>query len=138
MKGVTSLIERVIIKNYKSIDYLDLKLDDTINILVGNNEQGKSTILEAINLALTSTLNRRSIHNELNPYLFNKNIVEDYLKNIGQGKHVTPPSILIELYLKEKDQNASLKGSNNSIKENACGISFSIEFDSDYTEEYKQ
>lgn len=132
------MIEKVIIKNYKSIDYLDLKLDDTINILVGNNEQGKSTILEAVNLALTSTLNKRNIHNELNPFLFNKTVVENYIKNISKGRHVTPPSILIEIYLKENEQNASLKGSNNSIKENACGISFSIEFDDDYTEEYQQ
>ncbi|MFB4472920.1 ATP-dependent endonuclease [Oceanobacillus caeni] len=132
------MIEKVIIKNFKSIDYLALKLDDTINILVGNNEQGKSTILEAINLALTSTLNKRSVHNELNPFLFNKKVVEDYIKNIEQGKHETPPSILIELYLKENDHTAFLKGSNNSIKENASGISLSIEFDSDYTEEYQQ
>lgn len=138
MKGVKVLIEKVIIQNYKSIKYLDLKLDDKMNILVGNNEQGKSTILEAINLALTSTLNKRSIHNELNPFLFNKKVVEDYIKNIGQGKYGTPPSIFIEVFLKENDQTAFLRGSNNLIKENACGIRLSIEFDSDYTEEYEQ
>lgn len=132
------MIEKVIIQNYKSINYLNLKLNDEMNILVGNNEQGKSTILEAINLALTSTLNKRNIHNELNPFLFNKNIVEDYIKNIRKGKYDAPPSILIEIYLKENDQTAFLKGTNNSIKENACGIRLSVEFDDDYTEEYEQ
>ncbi|MGJ9458512.1 AAA family ATPase [Oceanobacillus sp. CF4.6] len=63
------MIDKVIIKNYKSIEYLDLSLNDTMNILVGNNEQGKSTILEAVNMALTGTLNKRSLHNELTPFL---------------------------------------------------------------------
>ncbi|WP_018923575.1 ATP-dependent nuclease [Salsuginibacillus kocurii] len=132
------MIEKVVIKNYKSIEYLDLKLDDEMNILVGNNEQGKSTILEAVNLALTCTLNKRIIHNELTPFLFNKKVVEDYINNIAHGKQEVPPNILIELYLKENDQIMSWKGSNNFKKENTCGISLSIEFDDDYTEEYQQ
>lgn len=132
------MIERVIIKNYKSVKYLSLKLDEQMNILVGNNEQGKSTILEAINLALTSTLNKRSIHNELSPYLFNKNVVEDYFRSIKQGRYMVPPSLFIEIYLKENNQTGFLRGTNNSIRENTCGIRFSIEFDDDYTEEYEQ
>lgn len=70
------MIEKVIIQNYKSINYLNLKLNDEMNILVGNNEQGKSTILEAINLALTSTLNKRNIHNELNPFFLIKTLLK--------------------------------------------------------------
>lgn len=31
-----------------------------------------------------------------------------------------------------------MKGTNNSIQENACGIRLSVEFDDDYTEEYEQ
>lgn len=47
-----------------------------MNILVGNNEQGKSTILEAINLALTSTLNKRNIHNELTHFFLIKTLLK--------------------------------------------------------------
>ena len=36
-----------------------------MNIVVGDNEAGKSTILEAVNLALTGYLNGRNIRNEL-------------------------------------------------------------------------
>jgi putative ATP-dependent endonuclease of the OLD family len=132
------MIEKVIIKNYKCIESLILNLNDNMNILVGNNEQGKSTILEAINLALTGSLNKRSIHNELNPFLFNNRVVENYLKKVKQNENELPPYILIEVYLKENELTSSLKGSINSLRENSCGISLTIEFDEEYTEEFKQ
>ena len=47
----------------------ELELNQGINILVGNNESGKSTILEAIHLALTGIYNGHGIHNELSSYL---------------------------------------------------------------------
>ena len=45
-------IERVIIKNYRALRSTDIRLGDNVNIIVGDNESGKSTLLEAINLAL--------------------------------------------------------------------------------------
>ena len=49
------MIERVVIENFKCINgRFTLDFKDGINILVGNNETGKSTILEAIHLALSS------------------------------------------------------------------------------------
>lgn len=48
------MIKKVRIKNFKCFkDWFELDLNGGINILVGNNEEGKSTILEAIHLALT-------------------------------------------------------------------------------------
>ena len=40
-----------------------------LNIIVGNNECGKSTLLEAIHLALSGQLNGRPIQTELHPHL---------------------------------------------------------------------
>jgi AAA15 family ATPase/GTPase len=65
------MIKKVFIQNYKIFDHFELDLNDTLNIIVGDNETGKSTILEAINLALTKRLNGRFIEFELTPYLFN-------------------------------------------------------------------
>ena len=50
-------IKKVYIENFKSFKKLELDLNRGINIIVGNNEAGKSTILEAIHLALTGLLN---------------------------------------------------------------------------------
>lgn len=58
-------ISKIKIQNYKCYKgtfIIDLK--EGLNIIVGDNEAGKSTILEAINLALTGIVNGRSIWNE--------------------------------------------------------------------------
>lgn len=132
------MIEKVIIKNFKSIESLCLNVDKNINILVGDNEQGKSTILEAINLALTASLNKRSIHNEISPFIFNRKIVNKYLHLLRNKTTSEPPKILIEVYFEKSDTVASLKGTNNSLKEDAWGISLSIELDEEFADEYKE
>ncbi|UOE53523.1 ATP-dependent nuclease [Cytobacillus oceanisediminis] len=132
------MIEKILIKNFKSIQELFMPLNESMNIIVGNNEQGKSTILEAINLAMSGNLNGKSIYNELNPYIFNHAAVADYISRIINRQNAEPPKILIEVYLKETEQTINLKGTNNSRREDYCGISLSIEFDEEYAEEYKQ
>lgn len=132
------MIEKVIIKNFKSINSLCLLVDKDINILVGDNEQGKSTILEAINLALTASLNKRSIHNEVSPHIFNRDIVKNYLANLRRGVTSEPPKILVEVYFRESELVASLKGTNNSLKEDTWGISLSIELDEEFEDEYRE
>ena len=68
-------IERVKIKNFKVFKgEFNLELNDGLNILVGNNESGKSTVLEAIHLALTGLFNGKYLKNELTQYLFNNEI----------------------------------------------------------------
>ncbi|HWY37588.1 MAG TPA: AAA family ATPase [Bacteroidia bacterium] len=47
-------ISSVNIENFKCFNgTFKLKMNEGVNILVGDNEAGKSTILEAIHLALT-------------------------------------------------------------------------------------
>ena len=77
-------IKKVIIQNYKCFGKkFTLDLNDSANILVGNNESGKSTILEAINLALSGILNGRYLRNELSPYLFNHQTAIEYVRSIS-------------------------------------------------------
>ncbi len=75
-----------------------LKFSKGMNILVGDNEEGKSTILEAVHLALTGVYAGRSIKNQLSPYLFNKEIVEEYLCAVTSGSPIPPPEIVIEVF----------------------------------------
>ena len=50
------IIRRLILKNYRNYDNLDIELSPGINIFIGNNAQGKSNILESIFvLALTKS-----------------------------------------------------------------------------------
>ena len=74
------------------------------NIIVGDNAAGKSTILEAINLALTGQYNGRYLRNELTQYLFNNEAVDEYLASLPTDKPLPPPGILIELYLSGEER----------------------------------
>lgn len=65
-------IEKVKIHNFKCYKDFEICLEKGMNIIVGDNESGKSTIIEAINLALTGIINGKSIWNEISQYLFNK------------------------------------------------------------------
>jgi predicted ATPase len=46
------MIERIIIESYRRFVRLDFEPNRGMNIIVGDNESGKSTLLEAIALAL--------------------------------------------------------------------------------------
>lgn len=131
------MIEKIFIQNYRIFDHFDIELNGNINIVVGDNEAGKSTILEAVNLALTKRLNGRLIEYELSPYIFNQKCVDEYLKSLEAGKPAQLPEIIIELYLNDDPELESLRGSMNSKKEDSIGIKIEIVFDEDYKEEYE-
>ena len=65
-------IDKVKITNFKCYEEtFSLDLNDGLNVIVGPNESGKTTILEAIHLALTGLLHGRPLRNDLTSYLFN-------------------------------------------------------------------
>lgn len=132
------MINKLKIKNYKSFVDFELNLNSDLNIIIGDNEAGKSTLLEAINLALTGQLNNRILQNELSPYLFNINSVRTYLGKLMTNKQSELPKIIIELYFDNPDDIYSeLKGTNNLLRLDTPGVSISIEFDSTYQTEYE-
>lgn len=127
------------IVNFKSFkDRFDLKLNDGLNVLVGDNEAGKSTILEAINLALTATLNGKYIKNELSQYLFNKEVVEDYIVKVNKGDGVAElPSVRIEVHF-DGAGLGKFKGDDNLDAKESYGIYLEIKFDEQYKDEYSE
>ena len=60
-------IQRAVIKNYRCLKQANVTFNENLNVIVGNNECGKSTLLEAIHLALTGQLNGRPLMIELHP-----------------------------------------------------------------------
>src|SRR5271163_1091131 len=129
------MIETVHIENFKIFDNFTLNFNSDLNILVGNNETGKSTILEAISLALTKKLDGKQIDFELSSHLFNKGSTESYLRDCRSGKNPELPRILIELYFADRDDLQGLRGSNNFKREDSVGVKLEITFDEDYREE---
>ncbi|AOT71413.1 ATP-dependent nuclease [Geosporobacter ferrireducens] len=131
-------IKKIKIENFKCFNgVFTLELNQGLNILVGNNEAGKSTILEAIHLALTGLFNGKYLKNELTQYLFNNQIVDKYLDGLEQEKDVIPPHILIEVFFCGEDLPV-FEGNGNSEKARECGVSLKIAFDDKYQAEYEQ
>ena len=130
-------IERVVIRNFKGLQETDLTFSEGLNILVGDNETGKSTVLEAINLALTKQLNRRDVGYDLHPFLFHQSVVQEFVQAVRDGSVVPPLKIVIEVYLADYPELAEHKGTNNSRNANCPGVRLSIELDDKFAEEYQ-
>lgn len=132
-------IVKVHIENFKAYKgSFKLSLNKGVNILVGNNEAGKSTIIEAIHLALTGLHCGKYIKNELSQYLFNNEIVEEYIKSLEEGNAgQLLPHILIEVFI-EGENLAEFEGDFHSDKPNkSCGFSLKVAFDDKYKKEYE-
>lgn len=132
-------IKKVKIKNFKCFYGLfEVELNDGLNILVGNNETGKSTILEAIHLALTGLYCGKGIRNELSQYLFNNKVVETYVQSVNNGKALPPPSILIEIYF-DGSINPEFEGNGNTDRANCVeGLKFEIAYNTKFDDEYSK
>jgi predicted ATPase len=83
-------ITKAIIKNYRCLENSTVPLNPQLNIIVGNNECGKSTLLEAISLALSGQVNGRPIQTELHPHLFNVGAVDKYIKGLRNNPKPAP------------------------------------------------
>jgi putative ATP-dependent endonuclease of the OLD family len=133
-------IERIKITNFKCYETcFSLAFNSGLNVIVGANESGKTTILEAIHLALTGQLHGRLLRSELTPYLFNVNAQRKYVESLTTKAPLPPPEIAIELFLSgEGGELAVLEGDANSEKLKCSGVTFKIEFDEDnYREPYE-
>ncbi|HDH50279.1 MAG TPA: hypothetical protein ENH04_02630 [Nitrospirae bacterium] len=140
IKNYKVRIKEINIENFKCFQgTFNLILNEGLNILVGDNEVGKSTILEAMHLALTGIFNGKYLRNELTQYLFNNKVVEAYIKSLEEkGATIPmPPHIVIEIFIGGDEDMALLEGDQNSKKTRASGISLKIAFNEKYKPEYE-
>ncbi len=123
-----ALITQIKIRGYRIYRDFTLRPNARLNILVGGNDAGKSTLIEAIALALNGRIGGRGVLEELNPYWFNTDMVEEFVALRTAGKKVALPEILIELYLDKRDDLQGLCGAiNTDVPTNACpGVSLRI------------
>lgn len=129
-------IQEVRIYNFKQFKIFKQDFNSSLNILVGNNDVGKSTVLEAIHLCLTGFYQGRYLKNDLTHYIFNDTVVKEYFKELRNGNISDPPKVCIELWFNEGDE---FVGNTNSDKDyHAAGISYTIELNEDFREEYDQ
>jgi hypothetical protein len=122
-------IKRIKVVGFKALRSSDMELNEHLNIIVGDNEAGKSAVLEAANLVLSCQANGRNVAHDLDPYHFNCDMVKEYFAGVRDGMHPDPPRILIEAYLDDAgaDELAKLKGTNNTRHEDCPGLYLAAE-----------
>ena len=75
-----------------------IEMNDDINIFVGENDSGKTTILEALSMVLTGKINGSNVANRLNLDGFNAEVRQKFKESIEAGSTPDLPTIEIEVY----------------------------------------
>ena len=132
------MIERIVLNGFRLYETLHLTPKEGMNIIVGDNESGKSTLLEALTLALTGRANGRWARDELNPYWFHQPTVRTFFESVVAGTPDDKPEIWIELYFPKLAATLqAMRGVHNSLREDCPGISLKISPSTDYELEYE-
>lgn len=119
------MISKIKLKNYKKYDEAEFCFNAGRNILVGDNNSGKSSLLQAISLVLNGSYSQ--IENIGLVNLFNSDSVESFCKLPVQKRDIEKlPELYIELYFDSTDEkikdNFNLYGKNNSEEKMNFGI----------------
>lgn len=128
-------IKKIHLINYKRFKDYTIEPNEKINILAGDNEVGKSSILEAIDLVASG--NVRRVEAMGIDRLMNVDTVQRFLA----GKHTfdTLPPMIIELYLDLHDAaDFTLNGKNNTSGITCDGIRLVCEANFDYRTEIEE
>ena len=111
-------IKRLVLRNFRRFEALELKFDPELNILVGGNEAGKSSVLQALDIVLSASRNKvEALGLET---LFNTECIAKFLK--GARKIEDLPELLVEVYLDGIEGHHDLDGRNNSKGADHIGI----------------
>lgn len=135
-------IKKLLIQNYKRFRFIEINMNADINIFVGENDSGKTTILEALVMAMTGKTNGAPILSRMNADWFNNEVRNQYISELKNGKPGEPPSIVFEVYfdgLTEADLKIkNYRGTNNYHREDAIGVRIGIALNADYSVTYKE
>lgn len=121
------------VTNFKKFGERIFEFNPDLNILVGDNESGKSTILEAIEMSLNFSYRGKPLTSSLSPDLFNAQSIQTYLN--GDKGHETLPELRIEVFL---DGIPEYRGDNNTLNEDTEGISLVVSFDDELLPAYQE
>jgi predicted ATPase len=133
-----TLLKRLVIKNFRQFETLNLEFDPDLNILVGDNDAGKSTILQAIELALSGRIGGRPADGELSPHWFPRRVTEQYVNSLRRRSPTKLPTMSIEAYLRDAPHLSERQGTNNSLSEDCPGVRLVCGFDSVFEQEYQE
>lgn len=126
------LVESLRLLNFKKFKDQTFEFNEDVNIFVGDNNAGKSTILEALEIVLNFQYRGRPFSNEFSPDLFNSDAVAAFLASPKTPEDL--PVLVIEAYMKNVPD---YRGTNNSLLKDAQGVQVKASFDPDFTDAYR-
>lgn len=112
-----TIIKKIKLRNFKRFQDLSVEFDEKLNILIGDNESGKSSILSAIDFVLCGS--RTKVETVGLESLFNSEVIHNYLRSDRKFENL--PELFIELYFDEQN-NINLNGKFNSEDISADGL----------------
>ncbi|MDY0081662.1 MAG: AAA family ATPase [Ignavibacteriaceae bacterium] len=125
-------ITKIKLKNFRRFKTFSVEFDENINILVGDNESGKSSIIEAINIILSGS--RSKIETIGLENIFNSSAIATFLASDKKIENL--PTLFIEAYFNDLS-NFELEGKNNSDEIVLHGLKLGIVPNDDFSEEIK-
>ncbi|ACU60489.1 ATP-dependent nuclease [Chitinophaga pinensis] len=126
-------IKKIKLLNFKRFPSLEIEFQDDLNLLIGDNEAGKSSILSAIDLVLSGSHSKvESLGIDV---LLNSQAVESFFAGAKQYNRL--PKLEIELYLNDQ-QNAELNGRANSENRTCDGLRLCCEPNDSLSHEISQ
>lgn len=129
---MSTIIKKIKLINFKRFENYEIEPNDKINILVGDNELGKSSILEAIDIVASGNIRR--VESLGIDKLLNVKSVEKFNEGIREFRKL--PKLIIEVYL-EGDFDHTMNGKNNTDGRVCDGIRLVCEANKDYFNEVK-
>ena len=135
-------IKQLRVSGFKKFSHLEVDFSTGINVIVGDNDSGKSTILEAIVAVLNGQYRGVPLSRSLSEDLFNAEHVSRYLNTLNSKKQCEPPEILIEIVFggeEDEDAIALFEGdaSTKGTKESGISLKIALDYDS-FAEEYQE
>ncbi len=130
------MLTKIHIQNYRYYENYTLEFNKNLNLLVGDNDTGKSTLLEAISLALTGRVSGRQIATDLSPFHFNSRAVANYCAALKARQAAVPPEIVIDLFMEKTEHTVKLQGTNNGFGEDSPGTRVRVFPDPDLAAEF--
>lgn len=121
---------KIKLHNFRRFRDLEIIFKKGRNILIGDNESGKSTIMQAIDL--TARGSRHLVEDIGIETLFNVDIIKEFMG--GEKKYELLPSLYVELYLSETTEEV-LDGKNNSDNTIAYGVRMSFDPSPEFSRE---
>ncbi|HBR1983718.1 TPA: AAA family ATPase [Klebsiella quasipneumoniae subsp. quasipneumoniae] len=115
-------IKKLVLENFKKFESLKLDFQSGVNVLIGDNEAGKSSVLLAMDLAMSASRNRiESLGIES---LLCQKAVKAFLD--GDKNPELLPCIVVDVFL-EEGVNQDLNGNQNSEYRLTDGIRMKVE-----------